>query len=283
MYVLIIFRCMPNGLLVNEVDHEQAVRKYLVKESKIGQNSIVDNIKNNLCLNFILKSYKSSITNELSQLSSDNNILVNEHLSRFINSFEHVLEKTCSTLTNFKRIFNINSHLSPSVTAIMKSLLKPVDEDENVSLYNSKLNGNSSKNKKINTVNLSPKKANTFTPRTLRSEKKQKIDADDLSSIISLTPSVQPKLKDTKKELTVVLNRLEDSVISSLISNKSSNKVSPTLVKDDIIHPLDLFDNSGDSDEEKKYTRKLRKRKPIKTNEVKHKLSIVFIYYLHIY
>jgi len=97
---------MPNGLLVNEKEHEQAVRKYLIKEAKIGQNSSIGNIKNNLCADFILKPFKLFIINELSKFSFDDidTIPLDEHLNGFLN----ILEKTCSTLTNFKTIFNIS-------------------------------------------------------------------------------------------------------------------------------------------------------------------------------
>lgn len=280
MCVFIIFRCLPNGLLVNETDHEQAVRKYLIKEAKIGNNSVIDNIKNNLCINFMLKTYRSSIVNKLSIFSSDDNLPINENLNGFINICEHILETTCSTLTNVKRIFNINSHLSPGVSAIMKSLLKPVDEDENMLVDNTILNGNICKNTKSNTVNQPTKEPKKRTTRTLRSEKKQIKDTDNLNSTISLSSSsLKPTLSPTNgvplinnainNNVSVVLERLDDSIISSIISNKSTNKVERNLEKDEIAHPLNLFDSS-DSDDESKNTRILRNRTLINSNKVKY-------------
>lgn len=280
MCVFIIFRCLPNGLLVNEIDHEQAVRKYLVKEAKIGNNSVIDNIKNNLRINFILKTYMSSIVNELSIFSCDDNLPIDENLNGFINICEHVLETTCSTLTNLKRIFNISSHLSPGVSAIMKSLLKPVDEDENMLVDTKISNGNISKKTKNNTVNQPSKEPKKSISRTLRSEKKQKKDTDNLNSTISLSssslkPTVSPQsnvpliCNALNKNLSVVLERLDDSIISSIISNKSINKVEHDLEKDEIAHPLNLFDSS-DSDDESKNTRILRNRTLLKSNKVKY-------------
>ncbi|KAL5240096.1 hypothetical protein ACI65C_007506 [Semiaphis heraclei] len=271
--------CLPNGLLVNETDHEQAVRKYLIKEAKIGNNSVIDNIKNNLCINFMLKTYRSSIVNKLSIFSSDDNLPINENLNGFINICEHILETTCSTLTNVKRIFNINSHLSPGVSAIMKSLLKPVDEDENMLVDNTILNGNICKNTKSNTVNQPTKEPKKRTTRTLRSEKKQIKDTDNLNSTISLSSSsLKPTLSPTNgvplinnainNNVSVVLERLDDSIISSIISNKSTNKVERNLEKDEIAHPLNLFDSS-DSDDESKNTRILRNRTLINSNKTK--------------
>jgi len=277
--VLIIFRCLPNGLLVNETNHEQAVRKYLVKEAKVGKISVIDKIKNNLCINFMLKSYKSSISNELSTLSSADHNPIDKRLNEFISVCEHVLENTCSTLTDLKRIFNIDSHLSPGVSAIMKSLLKPVNEDVNVLVDNSILNGNLSKETNDNSVSPSSKKSNKRTTRSLRSKKKQKKDNDILSSTISLSSSsLQPTLlspslpliaNTMNKNVSVVLERLDDSIISSIISSKSSNKVPLNLENDEIAHPLNLFDNSS-SDDDSEDTIKLRNRTLIKTNKVKY-------------
>jgi len=278
--VLIIFRCLPNGLLVNETDHEQAVRKYLVKEAKVGKKSLMDNIKNNLCINFFFNSFKSSIINELSTFSSDDHNLIDENLKGFISVCELVLENTCSTLTDLKRIFNINSHLSPGVSAIMKSLLKPIDEDENVLVDNSILNGNLSNETKNNSVNQSSKESNKCTTRSLRSGNKQKKDTDISNSTISipssslqqtsLSPSVPPIFDAlNKKSAVVVLERLDDSVVSNIINSKSSNKVHLNLEKDEIAHPLNIFDASG-SDDDSEDTIKLRNRTLIKTNKVKY-------------
>ncbi|XP_025200654.1 transcriptional regulator ATRX homolog isoform X2 [Melanaphis sacchari] len=269
--------CLPNGLLVNEIDHKQTVRKYLVNEAKIGQNSKINNIKNNLCINFIFKSYKSSIINELLTFSSKDHDSINDHLTEFINICEHVLEKTCSTLTNFKRIFNINSHLSPGVSAIIKSLLKPVDEDENMLVNNSILNGNSNKKTKTKRANLLIKTPILSTERSLRSRKKQKVDTNNLSTNISsssvqlksLSPDEFSALEKDKK-LAVVLERLDDSVISSIISNRSSNKINLDLEKDEIAHPLNLFDDNSDSGNKREYTKKLRNRTLMKTNKIKN-------------
>ncbi|XP_027843742.2 transcriptional regulator ATRX homolog isoform X2 [Aphis gossypii] len=273
--------CLPNGLLVNETDHEQAVRKYLLKEAKIGQNSKIDQIKNNLCIDFILKSYKLSLMNELSTFSSNNLSPINDHFNEFISICEHVLEKTCSTLTNFKRIFNINSYLSPGVSAIMKSLLKPVDEDENVSVNNSILNRNLSNKTKSNTADLLIKTPNRSTKRSLRSEKKPKIKTNDSSTnnssstvqetSLSLNAHSTPMCIDRK--LTVVLERLDDSFVSNIIKNKPSNKIHLDLEKKEIAHPLNLFDDNSDSGDKEEYTRKLRNRTLLKTNKIKNQVK----------
>lgn len=263
---------------MNETDHEQAVRKYLLKEAKIGQNSKIDQIKNNLCIDFILKSYKLSIINKLSTFSCDNQSPINDHFNEFINICEHVLEKTCSTLTNFKRIFNINSYLSPGVSAIMKSLLKPVDEDENVSVNNSILNRNLSNKTKSNTADLLIKTPNRSTKRKLSSEKKPKIETNDSSTNnsstaqeTSLSLNAHSSLLNIDKRLSVVLERLDDSIVSKMINNKPSNKIHHDLEKEEIAHPLNLFDDdNSDSSNKEEYTRKLRNRTLKKTNKVTH-------------
>lgn len=214
--------------------------------------------------------------NELSSFSSNNQSPMNDNFNEFINICEHVLEKTCSTLTNFKRIFNINSYLSPGVSAIMKSLLKPVDEDENVSVNNSILNRNLSNKTKSNTADLLIKTPNRSTKRSLRSEKKPKIDTNNSSTnnssstaqetFISLNAHSSPINLD--KKLSVVLERLDDSIVSMITKNKPYNKIHLNLEKEEIAHPLNLFDDNSDSGDKEEYTRKLRNRTLIKTNKV---------------
>lgn len=213
--------------------------------------------------------------NELLTFSSNNQSPINDHFNEFINICEHVLEKTCSTLTNFKRIFNINSYLSPGVSAIMKSLLKSVDEDENVSVNNSILNRNLSNKTKSNTADLLIKTPNRSTKRSLRSEKKSKIDINNSSTknssstaqetSLSLNAHSLPMFIDTN--VCVVLERLDDSIISKIISNKKS-KINLNLEKEEIAHPLNLFDDNSDSGGKEEYTRKLRNRTLLKANKV---------------
>jgi hypothetical protein len=102
VYILFIFRCIiPGGLSVNETKHDQTVLKYLINEAKIGQNSMINSIKTNLCINFILKSYWSFIINKLTEFSFDDNIPVDEHLNGLFNIFENILEKNLFYFNQF--------------------------------------------------------------------------------------------------------------------------------------------------------------------------------------
>lgn len=213
--------------------------------------------------------------NELSTFSSNNQSPINDHFNEFINICERVLEKTCSTLTNFKRIFNINSYLSPGVSAIMKSLLKPVDEDENVSVNNSILNKNLSNKTKNNTADLLIKTPNRSTKRSLRSKTRPKIETNDsgtnnssTAQDTSLSLKAHSSPINIDKKLSVVLERLDDSFISMIMSNKLSNKIHHDLEKEEIAHPLNLFDDNSDNGDKEEYTRKLRNRTLVKTNKV---------------
>lgn len=144
---------MPNGLLVNEIDRNQTVRNYLVKEAKIGHNSSMDNIKDHLCLKFLVNTYKMAITEKLSTFSPniDDISSVNECFNEFIEICEHILEKTCSTLTHFKRIFNLSTNLSPGVSAIMRSILKSNGENDSNEITDNPHDGKDvSVNKKSN-------------------------------------------------------------------------------------------------------------------------------------
>lgn len=233
---------MPNSLLINESEHEQAVRKYLIKEAKTGQNSLVDNsIKNNLCVDFILKPYKSFIINELSEFSFDNNIPFDDHLNRLSNIFGNILEKTSSTLINFKSIFNISSHLSHSVSDMMQSSC--IDKDEVM---------------KSNPSNLSLNKPNICTSRILRSQNKYNTDANYLNSNISISSSLVSKPKVIVKKLTVTTKQLNKSNVSSVINNISSNEV-------DTEHLL----KDNDSDDGIANTKILSNQKILMINKVK--------------
>lgn len=243
---LIIFRDLPNGLIVNEIEREQVVRKYLIQKSKIGQNSSTNNIKDYMCLNFILSSFKLALTEKLSELSStfDDTILIDEYLNKFVPICGRILETTCSTLTDFKRIFNLNSPLNSSVTAIMKSLLKLADEIP-------------TKLKETNETNQSLDISNKRNSR-LRNEKNTK---DVLKSpTYSLNTNVEPSGK--AKELLVVLERLNDSILSSKIK---SNNINANVDMDNIDHSLDLLNDVGSDDKES--TRMLRSRKELKTDK----------------
>lgn len=248
---------MPNGLTVNDVKREQPIRKYLIKEAKNGQNSKSDNIKNKLCLDFLLDLYKSTVITKVTEFSpsNDDNKSIDDHLNEFIQICEKVIEKTCSTLTSVKRVFNLSSQLSPSVSAMMKSLLKSFDEDENAQ-DNSKLN----KTVKKNRANETPKTSNT---RSLRSEKKQNGENNILKSpTSSLSADAFPSSNLVDRNLTVVLERLDDSLINKKMGNKVPNVIID-FEKDEIDHPLDLFSDSS----EEENTRKLRSRKVIKTDK----------------
>lgn len=263
MYILYIFRCIPNGLLVNETGHEQTVYKYLIKEVKIGQNSMINSIKINLCINFILKSYKSFIINELIEFSFDDTILVNKYISGFFNIFENILEKTCSTFINFKIIFNINSRLSHIVSDMMKSLC--FDDDEFILISDARINENLDKVIKNNSNNLSLNKSNICSTRILRSQNKYKKDDDNLN--LTVSSRLQSKSKALDKKLTVVKKQSNESNTSSILNNKSFNEVQIDLVNNKITDPKHLFE---DRDNEIERTRKLRNHNVLKINKVKY-------------
>lgn len=252
---------MPNGLLVNETEHEQAVRKYLIEEAKIGQNSLIDSIKNNLYIDFILKPYKSFIINELSEFSFDDTIPIDEHLNRFSNIFENILEKTCSTLTNFKSIFNISSHLSHSVSDMMKSLC--IDKDDCLLISDSRINTNLDEVMKNN--------SNKCTTRILRSQNKHKTGTDYLNSKISFSSSLLSKPKVISKKLTVAKVQLNKT--------NTSNEVNIDLVKDTIVDPEHLFEDI-DNDGRIEDTRDLGNTNVIKINKVKYLPNLSIIYSL---
>lgn len=289
---------MPNGLLVNETDCEQTVRKYLVKEAKINRNSTMDTIKGHLCINFLLNSYKLTVINKLSDfyIKTDDSISIDEYSKQFIQICEHVLEKTCSTLTNFKRIFNLNSHLNPGVSAIMKSLLKAVDDDKNL-IIKSRLNNssentlitndfdhstnnventvseteenlmfnNSSKNKLNNKPDYSLSACKT---RSSKAENKNNLD-DNILNVTKSSSSntiVQPCIKAITKELAVVLERFDDVPgLFKIADKKPPINIPSDLEMSEIDHPLDLLDDIISDDEES--SRKLRNSKVTPLNK----------------
>lgn len=287
------FRDMPNGLLINEIEREQTVRKYLLKQSKFGQSSTTNSIKDRLCLDFVFKLYKSTIMETLTKLSSktDDSIPVDEYSRKFIQVCELVLEKTCSTLTNFKRIFNLNSQLNPGVSAIMKSLLKTVDVDEKIvnTLNSSRSNGNLKKTEKTmnleqslssseNEENLKTKPSNIKFNQALSvcstqsSRSKSNDNCND--NLLEFTQSSsnandQPNEKTENMVLAVVLERLDNSLFSKF-RKKSLNNIQTDLEfeKNKIDHPLELFgDNSSGNSDEEQNTRKLRNRKVVQIDK----------------
>ncbi|XP_060870004.1 transcriptional regulator ATRX homolog [Metopolophium dirhodum] len=263
--------CMPNNLLVNETEHEQAVRKYLIKEAKIGQNSFIGSIKNNLYADFILKPYKLFIINELSEFTFDDidTIPLDEHLNGFFNIFENILEKTCSTLTNFKNIFNISSHLSHSVCDMMRSLC--IDKDKDMLMSDSIINTNLDEVVQNNSSTLLINNSNKCTTRILRSQNKHITDADQLNSKISFSSGLlsKPKVLNKKLNVAVAKKQLNKSNTLSVINNKSSNEVNIDLVKDTIIDPEHLFEDN-DKDGRIEDTRKLSNQNVININKTKN-------------
>lgn len=272
---------MPNGLLVNETDCEQTVRKYIVKEAKIDRNATMDTIKGHLCINFLLNSYKSTVINKLSDfyITTDDSISIDEYSRQFIEICEHMLEKTCSTLTNFKRIFNLNSHLNPGVSAIMKSLLKAGDDDKNI-ITESRLNNNSkntlitndfdhssnnvenivseneknlmfnnnSKNKLKNKADYS---SNGYKTRSSKAENENNLD-DNILNVTKSSSSnaiVQPSTKEITRELAVVLERFDDASGLFKITDKRPS-IPSDLEMSEIDHPLDLLNDIISDDEE---------------------------------
>lgn len=267
---------MPNGLLVNVSDPErdQILRKYLLNEAKSLSSSITDDIKNRMCIQFLVNSYKADIIKKISEFSPkiDDNFTVTESLTDFIQLCEHILENTCSTISNSKRLFNLKSQLKPNVYTLMKSLLKSVNEDENV-MSNSRSNGNVTKvniNEKVN-------KSQTINAEVVKVNNEQKMDADTLNSSISSLKN-RNALFNCDKELTVALERLDDSVIMQIINKKSfNNHIDPE--KNEIVHPLrvKLLDDLNSDEEPEPNTRKLRSRDIIKIdNEV---TFYIYIYY----
>ncbi|XP_060854287.1 transcriptional regulator ATRX homolog isoform X2 [Rhopalosiphum padi] len=254
--------CIPGGLSVNETKHDQTVLKYLINEAKIGQNSMINSIKTNLCIKFILKSYRSFIINKLTEFSFDDNIPVDEHLNGLFNIFENILEKTCSTLINFKSIFSISSRLSDTVSDMMKSLC--FDDDKLILFSNSRLNENLDKVIKNNSNNLSLNKSNILcTTRILRSQNKHKMDGDNLN--LTISSSLLSKSKASNKKLTIVKkqsNINNESIASSIINNKFCNESQIDLVNNKIV---------DDKDNELEYNmRKLKNHDVIQINKTKN-------------
>lgn len=283
-------RDMPNGLLINEIEREQTVRKYLLKESKIGQNSSIDSIKDRLCMDFVLNSYKSTVMEHLTNLSpkTDDSIPIDEYSRKFIQVCELVLEKTCSSLTSYKRIFNLNSQLNPGVSAIMKSLLKTFDGEENTNItVNSSKSNETLKNleKTINVdqllsnseteANSKPKlyniKANqalsVCDTRSLRSKSNDCYDGNNLESTKSSSnANIQQIEKTNTKELLVVLERLDSSLVSKMLSNNIHTDLDLDMNEKE--HPLKVFEDlCSSSSDEGQTTRKLRNRKIVQTDK----------------
>lgn len=254
---------MPNGLLVNEndIERDQILRKYLLKEAKSTPISITDDIKNRISIKYLVNSYKTTIIKKLSDFSPkiDDAFTIDECLTDFIQQCESVLENTCSTISNFKSIFNINSQLKPSVYTTIKSMLKSVDEDEKL-LNNSKLNGNLTKIIKNDEVKQSLSVHNTEIPKL---NNKQNMDGDNLNALNNT--NTRPICD---KNLTIVLERLDDSVF--LKKSDLSNNVNTDTKQDRKDDSLKLFDDlsssSSNNSEEELNTRKLRSRTTIKIN-----------------
>lgn len=272
---LIVFRDMPNCLFINEIERDQCVRKYLIKEAKIDYNSTIDNIKDHICLDFIFSSYKLNIFKKLSDFSPkiDDYIPINEHFNKFIEIGEHILENTCSTLTNFKRIFNLNSPLNPGVSAIIKSLLKSIDEDDNV--LNTP-NRNLKINEQNNKTNRSTK---IYKIRSSRLHNEENVnDVLKTKTPLSENINMQPLNKPVVKEVAVILERLDDSILSKINNRKLSNNILSNIETDKIVHPLELLNDSSNSDDDNG-TQQLRNHNLIETNKkVYYKYFIVYFF-----
>lgn len=258
---------MPNGLLVNESDPErdQILRKYLLKEAKSISNSITDDIKDRMCFQFLVNSYKTSAIQKISEFSPkiDDTFTINECLTDFIQLCEHILENVCSTISNSKRIFNLNSQLKPNVCTIMKSLLKSVEEDEHL-INNSRLNKNLTKVIKNEEVNESL----TVNTEILKLNNEQKMGSNNLKSSISTLKNTNTQL-NCDKTLAVVLERLDDSVILKSINNKTVNNVHVDTEKDKKVYSVKSSNDLSSDEELEPNTRKLRSRDVIKRYEVK--------------
>jgi len=80
-----------------------------------------------------------------------------------------------------------------------------------------------------------------------------------------------PVNEDVVKDLTVVVERLDDSVLSKIPVNKSYNNVTNTETNE-VIHPLDsINDSSSSSSSDEEFTRKLRSHKVVKTDKKEKK------------
>jgi hypothetical protein len=259
--ILYFFRDLPNGLLVNEIEREQNVRKYLVNEAKIGQNSITEKVRNHLCLDFILKSYKCILTEKLSDFFPKTNYIpFDKCLSEFIENCEYILEKTCSTLTNFKKIFNLSSSLNPGVTAMIKALLKSVDEDSCI-FSNSRHNiGDESKVMNNNKIN---EKSTICKTRSA-----SKIKQNKIQSILNSTVCTMNNETIFHLEPTVLLERIDDSILLKKRNNNSTKNVLPNTEEDETVHPLDLFDDLSSISSDAGYSRTLRNRKVLTKKKV---------------
>lgn len=259
--LLYFFRDLPNGLLVNEVEREQNIRKYLINEAKIGQNSTTEKVRNRLCLDFILNTYKCVLTEKLSDLFPKTNYNpFDKCLSEFIENCEYILEKTCSTLTNFKKIFNLNSSLNPGVTAIIKTLLKSVDEDDCMSSSSRNNKGDVSKVMKNNTIN----EMSTICKKKSVSKIKQ----NKKDSILNSTVCSVNNESSINLEPTVLLERIDDSILFKKMNINSTKNVLPDAEKDETLHPLDLFDDLSSISSDTGYSRTLRNRKVLTKKKV---------------
>lgn len=255
---------MPNGLLVNEVDREKCVWKYLIKESKVGQNSTIHNIQSHMRFKFVLNAYKLNIITKLSEFcpTIEDNIPIGEQLDKFIQINEQILVKSCLNLTDLKRIFNLNWQLKPGVSAIMKSFLKSVDDDDN-ELNASKVHGNLTENNENNQLPFA------YNGKSSRSQNENNVVGNTLSNsqtTISLVKNIDD-VQNSIKQPIVVIEQLDKSILSKL-NNKLSN-VDTNIKTSELMHPLNLLNDSisNSSDDEEECTRKLRSCKVINTNK----------------
>lgn len=257
---ILFFRDLPNGLLVNEVEREQTVRKYLVNEAKISQSSSTDKVRDRLCLDFIINSYKCTLSEKLDDFFQKSDSISFDKCSRdFIENCEYILEKTCSTLTNFKRIFKLNSNLNPGVTAMIKTFLKSVDEDDSkltISRYNIVNTSTTVKNNENN------EKSSTCEEKTKSNTKKYMMDGI-LSPTISTINNDKNYSIETiiYKEPTVLLERLDQSILMKSMKKNIPKNPLPLTEKDETVHPLDLFDDLSSISSDTECSRTLRSRK----------------------
>lgn len=262
---------MPTGLFVNEIERKPIVRNYLIKEAKKGYDSTMNDIKDCLCLHFLLNTYKLAITEKLSEFPTllCDTAPSNECLNKFIQICEHILQKTCDTLTKFKKIFNLSTQLNPSVSAIMRTLLKLTDENPTIQSANSsdhddifnKLNENLKKKKNSGGINQLSNNNST------NNSKKKQVDGDSLD--LKKSSVNNNKTLPVLKNMSVVLERLNDTVIEKSVSkkNNSSELSSDDIEENNMLHTLDFIDDIS-SDEKTVFTRKTRSLKKINKNKV---------------
>ncbi|XP_050540610.1 transcriptional regulator ATRX homolog isoform X2 [Daktulosphaira vitifoliae] len=221
---------LSRGLIVNETEDEQLVRKYLINEAKTSSKNI-NNIKDIICLEHLSDSFKLVINETLLELENqfnDSTESHEEHLNNFIHTCEKVLENAFSTLNNVKKIYNIKTHFNPMVLSIIKSILKPVEENID------------------NTVNKTPSRKKSITNISVENE--HAIQENDTNASLQ-----ENENQDKSRDVFVVIERLDDVLLEKVLKKKKNQSCDDNSDEDrDPCHPLNMFDENLSSEEDEK-------------------------------